>query len=76
MVAFGDYCRMNPYCVQRIRKGKHEPGLFCFVARMHGGHLRDGAEGRVVVRREGECLTISPRREGSRYAWAAFLASR
>ncbi len=49
---------------------------FCFEARMVGGQLRDGAEGRVAVFREGEYPPISPRRQGSRYAWAAYLASR
>ncbi len=48
---------------------------FGFVARMVGGQLRDGAEGRVAVFREGEYPDIAPGREGSRYAWAAFLAS-
>lgn len=49
---------------------------FCFEARMVGGQLRDGAEGRVAVFRAGDYPPISPGREGSRYAWAAFLASR
>lgn len=49
---------------------------FCFEARMVGGQLRDSVEGRVAVFREGEYPVISPRREGSRSAWAAFLASR
>ncbi len=49
---------------------------FFFEARMVGGHLRDSVEGRVAVFREGDYPVISPRREGSRYAWAAFLASR
>ena len=49
---------------------------FCFVARMIGGQRRDGAEGRVVICREGHYPVISPHREGSRYAWEAFLASR
>ncbi len=48
---------------------------FCFVARMIGGQLRDGAEGRVATFRKGAYPTISPRREGSRYAWAAYLAT-
>lgn len=49
---------------------------FGFEVRRIGGQLRDGDEGRVVVFREGEYPTISPRREGSLYAWTAFLASR
>jgi hypothetical protein len=49
---------------------------FCFEARMVGGQLRDSAEGRVAVFREGDYPQISPRRQGSQYAWAAFLASR
>lgn len=49
---------------------------FCFEARMIGGQLRDSVEGRAAVFREGEYPLISPGREGSRYAWTAFLASR
>ncbi len=49
---------------------------FGFEARMVGGQLRDGAEGRAAVFREGEYPAISPRRQGSRHAWAAYLASR
>ena len=49
---------------------------FGFEARMVGGHLRDSVEGRVAVFREGAYPLISPRRQGSRYAWSAFLASR
>ncbi len=49
---------------------------FFFVARVVGGQPRDGAEGRVAIFREGEYPEISPQREGSRYAWAAFLAAR
>ncbi len=48
---------------------------FCFEARVVGGQLRDSVEGRAAVFREGEYPVISPRRAGSRYAWAAYLAT-
>ena len=49
---------------------------FGFEARMVGGQLRDSVEGRVAIFRKGSEPIISPRREGSRYFWAAYLASR
>ena len=47
-----------------------------FEARMIGGVLRDGAEGRVAICREGAFPAISPNRQGSQAALAAYLASR
>ncbi len=49
---------------------------FFFEARMVGGQLRDGDEGRAVIFPDGSYPTISPRRDGSQYTWATFLASR
>jgi 8-oxo-dGTP diphosphatase len=49
---------------------------FLFEARMVGGTLRDGLEGRVAVYREGEFPVISPNRGGSQQALAAYLESR
>jgi 8-oxo-dGTP pyrophosphatase MutT (NUDIX family) len=49
---------------------------FGFEARMVGGQFHDSVEGRVAVYREGAYPAISPRRAGSLFAWAAYLASR
>jgi 8-oxo-dGTP diphosphatase len=47
-----------------------------FEARMVGGALRDGPEGRVAICPEGAFPAISPNRLGSQEALAAYLASR
>lgn len=49
---------------------------FFFEARAVGGALRDGAEGRVAVFPAGAFPAISPNREGSRRALAAYLAAQ
>lgn len=47
---------------------------FMFEARMIGGTLRDGLEGRVGIFKEGEFPAIAARRKGSRRALATYLA--
>lgn len=49
---------------------------FIFEARAVGGALRDGREGRAAVFPEDTFPAISPSREGSRRALAAYLAAR